>query len=131
MTINGIEINDIKVKDWFASKIHIPNGYNRPRILLALDVLKETEKAIQIEFEILAIHSSLSDSYHKAWIPKSCIESYKAYMEANQARFEEGKAKYEKMVAFAKANGVKGIRKGMRKETILKKIAEANLEYQW
>lgn len=34
------------------------------------------------------------------------------------------------MIEFAQKNGVKGVRTGLRKTTILKKIHEAGLEFQ-
>lgn len=46
-----------------------------------------------------------------------------------EKHFKEGCEAYEALLKFAKENNVKGVRKGMKKETILNKIHDAGLEY--
>ena len=74
------------------------------------------------------------ESCKSVWVPKSCTmtkEEYEATLIEEKKRFEEGKVAYEKLVAWAKDQGVKGVRVGLRKETILKKINEAGLCYNF
>lgn len=43
-------------------------------------------------------------------------------------RMEAGLNYNEKLVAFAKENGIKGIRRGMKTQTLMRKITEAGLK---
>ena len=74
------------------------------------------------------------------WIPKKAVVRFSSMAEVDtyfrrkkaeeMARFDAGVERYNKMISFAKENGLK-VRKGMRKETILQKIAAAGLEYTY
>ena len=59
------------------------------------------------------------------------LEEYEKNEQEKETRFEEGCKKYEQLIAFCKDNGVKGVRNGMRKETILNKISNVGLVYQY
>lgn len=120
----------IYIKEWFFNKIkgeyrnlHFFDG--------AVRINKETEKAYQVFIEYTTIDGEC-DGEKLVWVPKSCtltVEEYRKEAEAEEKRFEDGKAAYEKLVAWAKENGVKGVRVGMRKATILDKIKKAGLVY--
>lgn len=117
---------EIEIKSWFVLK----NFTSEERYVESVsdkEVIKESEKAVLIKF--------VSDfgSFTK-WIPKSCLmteEDYRIEREKEierAKRFEEGKKRYGQLIKFAKENKVKGIRIGLRKETIINKIKDAGLE---
>ena len=66
------------------------------------------------------------------------MESRKAYQKAEQERekaslkkYNEGKTKYDKLIKFAKENNVKGVRVGLRKDTIIAKLKDKGIDYKW
>lgn len=115
------------IKGWFLDKNFSQN--ERYIINLAmmgdeLETLKETEKAVQLradsDFGTLTF-----------WCPKSCIlkdGEVDEQMVKKYQRMEAGLNYNEKLVAFAKENGIKGIRRGMKTQTLMRKITEAGLE---
>lgn len=119
------------LKDWFYKK-NIGESYWDKHYCL---VIRETEKAFQVQV-------FTNGSYcQKTWTPKSCclmsVEEYeKAISEADekqkeweakrQERFEAACKAYNDLIDYAVANGVK-VRSGMRKETILRKMANAGV----
>jgi len=117
---------ELKVKQWFIDKNFTPEKRYAASVS-DLTIIKETEKAVFIEF------ASDFGKFNK-WVPKSClmtpeeieIERQKEIERAK--RFEEGKRKYNELIKFAKNNGVKHVRVGLRKETIINKIKEAGLK---
>lgn len=116
------------IKDWFLNKLQENNAFFSSEA----EIIKETEKAYFLDMEGQTADGE-HDVFKKAWVPKSCTmtpEEAKAEREAEIKRFEEGKAAYEKMVAWAKEKGIKGVRIGLRKATILRKIKEAGLAYE-
>lgn len=117
---------EIEIKSWFVLKNFTPEERYAESVS-DKEIVRETEKAVLIKF--------VSDfGTFTKWIPKSCLmteEDYRIEREKEEkriARFEEGKIKYEKLVEFAKENKVKGIRIGLRKQTIINKIKDAGLE---
>lgn len=120
----------IYIKEWFFNKIQSEHR-NLHFFYGAVRINKETEKAYQVFVEYTTIDGEY-EGEKLVWIPKSCTlteEEYRKEAEAEEKRFEDGKAAYEKMVTWAKENGVKGVRVGMRKATILDKIKKAGLVY--
>lgn len=118
------------VQKWFMSKIKADNR-NFTFFSRAGDVIKETEKAVLISFEVSSIDGEWDGVKH-IWVPKKCTMTeaeYQAELEADHKRFEDGCKAYDQLIAFAKANGVKGIRSGMRKSTIEQKMREAGVVY--
>lgn len=118
------------VQKWFMSKIKSENRcfnfFSRTG-----DIMKETEKAVLISFEVSSIDGEWDGVKH-IWVPKKCTmteDEYRAELEAAEKRFEDGCKAYDQLIAFAKANGVKGIRSGMRKATIEQKMREAGVVY--
>lgn len=117
---------EIEIKSWFVLKNFTPEERYAESVS-DKEIVRETEKAVLIKF--------VSDfGTFTKWIPKTCLmteEDYRIEREKEEkriARFEEGKIKYEKLVEFAKENKVKGIRIGLRKQTIINKIKDAGLE---
>lgn len=123
---NEIDYRTAEIKSWFLIKNFTPDE----RYVVEVsdrEILRETEKAVNIKFT-----SKYGNLF--SWIPKSVFmteEDYRIEREKEEkriARFEKGKKRYEKLVEFAKANNVKGVRVGWRKETIINKIKNAGLE---
>ena len=123
---NEIDYRTAEIKSWFLIKNFTPDE----RYVVEVsdrEILRETEKAVNIKFA-----SKYGNLF--SWIPKSVFmteEDYRIEREKEEkriARFEKGKKRYEKLVEFAKANNVKGVRVGWRKETIINKIKNAGLE---
>lgn len=119
----------IYIKEWFFNKIQSEHR-NLHFFYSYGSINKETEKAYQVFLEYTTIDGEY-DGEKLVWVPKSCTmteEEYKKEIEEQEKRFEEGCRRYEELLAFAKENGVKGVRKGMRTETIKRKIAEAGIK---
>ncbi len=125
------------IKEWFfkkmqqeqhSSHIHLTYG--------ACEIMKETEKAYLLQVEYVTLNGE-NDGWKNLWCPKKCTmttEEYALYKieeqkrdEQMQKNFDEGCKKYEALVKFAKENKVKGVRVGMRTETILKKSLKLDL----
>ena len=121
----------VYMKDWFFEKkkkeysyISIFNNGS--------EVVDETEKAYKLYVEYESVDGERS-GFTNIWCPKSCAlseEEHKKEMNNEYQRYENGCKAYESMIEFAQKNGVKGVRTGLRKTTILKKIHEAGLEFQ-
>lgn len=103
----------------------------RPYIESIDCVVKETEKAVLLQITFAYTNDIIRT--RNEWVSKSCTiteEEKKIEEQESERRFEEGCKKYEELLKFAKAN-LKGIRKGMRKDTIIKKLNDAGIEYVW
>ena len=114
------------VKKWFENKITAEYGGGFIEDIIG--VKRETEKAYLMIIEI-GYSSSLSRKVEH-WVPKSCVMTDEEAAEENRKeveRLENGLAYNERLVAFAKENLVKGVRKGMRTVTLIRKIQEAGL----
>jgi len=122
----------IYMKEWFYRKNY--SGYGEYAQHFC-SVQKETEKAFQVRLY------SLESAYtHICWVPKSCTvateeefaaeitgaEQRQAEFEARrQERYEEACKAYAELIAYAQKMGVKGVREGLRRETIERKIQNA------
>lgn len=123
----------IYIKDWFLREA-IQDSYKRGFFEQAnefgeVEIVKETEKAIFVQAAI----NDCGIGTIKFWCPKSCIytqEEVKVLIEKANERFLEGKKRYEKLLVFAKENGI-AVRAKMKKETILNKIKQAGLVYEY
>lgn len=82
---------------------------------------KEEEKAVQLKF------NNDKYGYLLKWIPLSDLYTVEEINKAQQAA-SSGVSYNIMLLNFAKDHGIKGIRKGMRTQTILLKIQQAGLE---
>lgn len=117
------------IKNWFLNK----NFTQNERYIIEcadmageLEIIKETEKAVQFKAD-----SDFGEL--KFWCPKSCLienetEQEKQRRKEHAARFQSGLKYNETLVKFAKENGIKGIRNGLKTATLIKKITEAGFE---
>lgn len=120
----------IYVQKWFMSKIEMENR-NYGFSSRGGDIIKETEKAYLLSFEVCSIDGEWDGVKH-IWVPKKCAmtpEEYRAERNAAKKRFEDGCKAYDELIEYAKANGLK-VRKGMRKATIEQKLREAGIPAQ-
>ncbi len=113
----------MQVKNWF-----INEKFNQQEAYVIsvseLTVIDETEKAVKI-------YADSDYGYLKFWCPKSCIitdeEIAKQEEELNK-KFQKGLEYNKSLVEFAKSNGIKGVREGLRTVTLIEKIKAAGLE---
>lgn len=120
----------IYIKEWFFNKLKSEHR-NLHFFYGPARINKETEKAFQVFVEYTTIDGEY-EGEKLVWVPKSCTMTREEYLKEEaeaEKRFEDGKAAYDNLVAWAKENGVKGVRVGMRKTTILEKIEKAGLTY--
>lgn len=120
----------VMVKDWFFNKMQ-DEACGLHLIHTAALVLEETAKAYKLEM-VATTYDGEYETTKAMWCPKSCTlteDEYKADEQAQLDRFQAGCEAYDKLISFAKDNGVKGVRKGMRKATILAKVEAAGLQY--
>lgn len=114
------------IKEWFLRKNFNQNEayiINLAMISGEIGVVAETDKAYKLK-----AHSDFGTI--SFWVPKSCTisdEEAKKEMELQMDKFNKGMEYNEKLVEFAKQNGIKGIRKGMKTSTLLSKINQAGL----
>lgn len=114
------------IKSWFIDK----NFTQSERLVIQtadfggeLETLHETEKAVQ--FKAFSDYGNIT-----FWCPKSCIlkaGEVDADMERKATAINKGLDYNEKLLKLAKENGIKGVRKGMKTDTLKKKIREAGI----
>lgn len=118
----------MKIKDW---KIREIQSDMRGGFIEEINgIVRETEKACLVSIT-WGYNSNLYRTVD-VWVPKSCIlsdEQAEAERRAESERFERAAAAYEALVKFAKGHGVKDVRVGMRKATILEKCRAAGVEF--
>ena len=121
----------VYMKDWFFNKMQAENR-NIKLWYGACEVIRETEKAYLLSVEYASLDGEFGGTKN-IWCPKSCTMTAAEFEEAKaekQERFEAGCQRYEKLVNFAKSQ-IKGIRVGMKAETILKKLAANGISYAY
>lgn len=121
----------VYIKDWFFNKMQAENR-NIKLWYGACEVMKETEKAYLLSVEYVSLDGEFEGNKN-IWCPKSCTMTAAEFEKAEakkQERFEAGCQRYEKLVDFAKSQ-IKGIRVGMKAETIIKKLAENGISYAY
>lgn len=119
----------IVIPEWKLEEIRDRYG-NNGFVDDIIGVVRETEKAVCVRL-VWAYCSTVSRTI-EVWMPKSCLktkEEIQAEQEAAEKRFNDACNRYYELIEWCKANGVKGVRSGMRKETIMNKIKAAGLEY--
>lgn len=117
--------------DWFV----LSSSQNtRNEIILANQnvgtFLKETERAIQLRFLL----SLGTDGI--LWLPKAAVLPLDEYDKAKEMgtlpplrlASDEDKEEYARLLAFARKNKIKGARRRLRAETLLRLIRESGLE---
>lgn len=118
----------VAIKKWFANKMDL--GYGKKLGSRKATVVRETEKAYLLNVEWYSVDGEY-DGVQNEWCPKSCtmsVEEAEVEEQKEIDRMAAGADRYQKLIAFAKANGVKGVRVGLRAKTIEKKIADAGLK---
>ena len=128
-------MENIYVESWFIAKNF--NQQQQYAISRAerIEVIGETEKAVKIAW-------TTKYGTIKSWVPKSVCglaekseaakkveEQIEARAKAARERLEAAEKHYEAVLAFAKGNKVKGVRRGLKLRTLYAKIAEAGLEF--
>jgi len=104
------------------------NGINLNYFDFDATIEAETEKAYKVK--------ATSDYGAKFfWVAKSLLDSDSDYgkkqveiAEAKCQAFASGADKYAKLIAFAKQNGVAGVREKMKKQNVINKILQAGLQ---
>ena len=128
-------MENIYVESWFIAKNF--NQQQQYAISRAerIEVIGETEKAVKVAW--FTKYGTIT-----SWVPKSVCglaekseaakkveEQIEARAKAARERLEAAEKHYEAVLAFAKENKVKGIRRGLKLRTLYAKIAEAGLEF--
>ena len=110
----------VQIKKWFLEKNFTQNQIYAIRLADETVVEKETEKAVFVVFK--SEFGNIS-----SWIPKSCLLTEEDIEEMKQQE-ETRENDYMALVNYAKSKGIKGIRKGLKKVTIIKKLQENGFE---
>ena len=128
-------MDNIYVESWFIAKNF--NQQQQYAISRAerIEVIGETEKAVKVAW--FTKYGTIT-----SWVPKSVCglaekseaakkveEQIEARAKAARERLEAAEKHYEAVLAFAKENKVKGVRRGLKLRTLYAKIAEAGLEF--
>ena len=128
-------MENIYVESWFIAKNF--NQQQQYAISRAerIEVIGETEKAVKVAW--FTKYGTIT-----SWVPKSVCglaekseaakkveEEIEARAKAARERLEAAEKHYEAVLAFAKGNKVKGVRRGLKLRTLYAKIAEAGLEF--
>jgi hypothetical protein len=119
--------------------------YSTPAVqtFTAEQIVRESEKAYQVSMPYVSCTTGKAKGPFKEWIPKSAVEplaQWEATEGAKEKRIEEigivayreermqqGMARHEMLVQWAKDNGVKGVRVKMKRVTLIEKIQQAGL----
>lgn len=122
--------DDVHRADWF--QFDLPSYAAQP---YSVKIIGESAsgKAWKVDIETESI-SGEHDLNFTRFMPKSAAVTKAqraAQQKAERKKYEQGKKKYSAMLKFAKENGVKGVREGLKKETILEKIKKAGLKYEY
>ena len=128
-------MENIYVESWFIAKNF--NQQQQYAISRAerIEVIGETEKAVKVAW--FTKYGTIT-----SWVPKSVCglaekseaakkveEKIEARAKAARERLEAAEKHYEAVLAFAKENKVKGVRRGLKLRTLYAKIADAGLEF--
>ena len=128
-------MENIYVESWFIAKNFNQQQQYAINRAESVEVIAETEKAVKIAW-------TTKYGTIKSWVPKSVCglaekseaakkveEEIEARAKAARERLEAAEKHYEAVLAFAKENKVKGIRRGLKLHTLYAKIADAGLEF--
>ena len=128
-------MENIYVESWFIAKNF--NQQQQYAISRAerVEVIGETEKAVKIAWTTKYgtitswVPKSVCGLAEKSEAAKKVEEEIEARAKAARERLEAAEKHYEAVLAFAKENKVKGVRRGLKLRTLYAKIAEAGLEF--
>lgn len=124
------------IEDWFLWKAFAEKTKREQKIARFCDsafISQETEKACLIMF--VRTTPTMMDAV-EIWVPKSVMgrapksEAAQRVEKEKAEKFEAACTHYEKVLAFAKEHKIKGVRSGLRLETLLNKISEAGLVFE-
>lgn len=128
-------MENIYVESWFIAKNFNQQQQYAISRAESVEVIGETEKAVKVAW-------TTKYGTIKSWVPKSVCglaekseaakkveEEIEARAKAARERLEAAEKHYEAVLAFAKENKVKGVRRGLKLRTLYAKIAEAGLEF--
>ena len=128
-------MENIYVESWFIAKNFNQQQQYAISRAESVEVIGETEKAVKVAW--FTKYGTIT-----SWIPKSVCglaekseaakkveEEIEARAKAARERLEAAEKHYEAVLAFAKENKVKGIRRGLKLRTLYAKIADAGLEF--
>lgn len=120
----------ITIAEWF--HLDLPDYAIRPS---EAEIIGESAsgKAWKVWVETETLDGE-RDLHFTKYMPKAAARSPSEQLKAEadaEKRYRAGQKRYEKMIDFAKKNGIKGVRVGMRKETILARIKKAGLNYKY
>ena len=93
-------------------------------------VIRETEKAYQLELDYYSPYGGAGT--RKVWVPKSVAQTYEQAQQTAAAKTEKMNnafAEMDRLIQLGKDNGVKGIRRGMKRVTIEKMLRDAGVDY--
>lgn len=113
----------MKIKKWFLERKFSTEDQ---LIINQSDIIKlsETERAVKVKVEVEV-------GKIEFWCPKSCLMSdqeAKALEIEAEKKKKRGLAYNSFLLQYAKENGVKHVRKGLKTTTLIKKIEEVGLE---
>ena len=128
-------MENIYVESWFITKNFNQQQQYAISRAESVEVIGETEKAVKVAW--FTKYGTIT-----SWVPKSVCglaeeseaakkveEQIEARAKAARERLEAAEKHYEAVLAFAKENKVKGIRRGLKLRTLYAKIADAGLEF--
>lgn len=119
----------IAIPYWFISK-NLTRAQADAIVGERMTVERETEKAVLVKW-------NTDYGFVTLWTPKSIIVTEeqarteaKAEAEKRMQSIKQGEERYNKMIAFAKENGL-AVRNKMKKDTVMSMIKKAGLEYNY
>ena len=128
-------MENIYVESWFITKNFNQQQQYAISRAESVEVIGETEKAVKVAW--FTKYGTIT-----SWVPKSVCglaekseaakkveEEIEARAKAARERLEAAEKHYEAVLAFAKENKVKGVRRGLKLRTLYAKIADAGLEF--
>lgn len=112
----------MKINTTFKEKILKDVADRRWHVDEVLNVEDETENEYLLKIRIgygLKKYREVN-----VWAPKNCVMTDEEY----EKEFENGMTYHQRLVEFAKKNGVKGVRYNLNIDTLMNKIQNAGLE---
>ena len=127
---NAPDLNDIQLRYGWEDRVtaELYDKYKAPGTLFGpFQIYKETEKAYLLigYYEMHHIEREISVRF---WVPKSAIKTPKdkerdrQFEEQREANFQKATDRYERLIALAKERRVKGVRVGLKKDTIINRL---------